>query len=214
MPATLSEAFGDNYETYPPTENNQMKKRKKPAKNKVAEYGHTIPQKKYLSSEPERTLNISSVDDDFDAQYLEINNNSEFGPTDYNIKPKDIQEYSSQFNQMQQDFHPNNINDATNYIIDQNSVFRNQQQTPQLPQYQPSQSQQSQKASQSKQEKLPQDDPRIQEFNAKLDLILQKLGKFDEPAQENIHDIILFVIFGVFVIFILDSVYRVGKMSI
>ena len=57
-------------------------------------------------------------------------------------------------------------------------------------------------------------DPRIVEFNSKLDLILQKLGHFDEPAQENIHDIILFVIFGCFVIFILDSVYRVGKMTL
>jgi hypothetical protein len=57
-------------------------------------------------------------------------------------------------------------------------------------------------------------DPRLADFNAKLDLILQKLGHMEEPVQENIHDIILFVIFGVFVIFILDSVYRVGKMTL
>ena len=57
-------------------------------------------------------------------------------------------------------------------------------------------------------------DARIQELNNKIDLILQKLGHFEEPTQENIHDIILFVIFGLFVIFILDSVYRVGKMTI
>ncbi len=30
MTASLYEAFGDNYETYPPNDNNQMKKRKKP----------------------------------------------------------------------------------------------------------------------------------------------------------------------------------------
>ena len=57
-------------------------------------------------------------------------------------------------------------------------------------------------------------DPRLADFNSKLDMILQKLNHMEEPVQENIHDIILFVIFGIFVIFILDSIYRVGKMTL
>jgi len=219
MTASLYEAFGDNYETYPPNDNNQMKKRKKEGK-KVSSYGHEIPQKKYLSSEPKQNINleVGTADDYMNDQYLQIG--SEFGPTDYNIKPKDVQEYVSQLSNIPQNFNPNNINDSTNYIIDQNSmnsVFKGQQQQ---------QQQQRQRATSfdndndneytqnQTSKKMNSDDPRMVEFNNKLDLILQKLGHFDEPAQENIHDIILFVIFGVFVIFILDSVYRVGKMTL
>ena len=231
MTASLYEAFGDNYETYPPNDNNQMKKRKKPGK-KVSSYGHEIPQKKYLSSEPKQTINleIGTADDYMNDQYLQIGN--EFGPTDYNIKPKEVQEYVSQLSNIPQNFNPNNINDSTNYIVDQNSmnsVFRGQQQHQQEPQqtqfnnnnnkYQQidNDSEDENESKQHKQQnnkKMSIDDPRMVEFNNKLDLIIQKLGHFDEPAQENIHDIILFVIFGVFVIFILDSVYRVGKMTL
>ncbi len=226
MPASLDEAFGDNYETYPPqspqNENNQMKKRRKPGK-KMSEYGHETQRTKYLSSEPKQSVNLY-FDDNMDGQYLNINQNPdqaecEYGPTHYNIKPKDVVEYVNQLDNIPQNFTPNNVNSSTNYIIDQNSVFR--------PSSSPStnndsddedsfQASASPSPSQQPQlkNKMNSDDPRILEFNAKLDLILQKLGHFDEPAQENIHDIILFVIFGVFVIFILDSVYRVGKMTL
>jgi hypothetical protein len=215
MPASLSEAFGDTYQS-----NNDTNKKRN--KKKVSEYGHRIPEKRYISSnEQKRTVNVSSggigaMDDELDAQYLQIDNDCEYGPTDYNIKPKDIKEYMSQLDNIPQDFHPNNINDSTNYIVDPNSVFRPQQQPSQQPQ--PSQQQQPlerQEDTKAINKKLSSaDDARLQEFNAKLDLILQKLGHFDEPAQENVHDIILFVIFGVFIIFILDSVYRVGKMTV
>ena len=226
MPATLAEAFGDNYETYPPqpqNDNNQMKKRKKPGK-KMSEYGQETQRTKYLSSEPQQNVNLY-FDDNMDGQYLSINNKTnnqgdqvecEYGPTYYNIKPKDVVEYANQLDNIPQNFTPNNITNSTNYIVDQNSVFRPSNNTNQdsddEDNFQQSPSQ-SQSQSQYK-NKLDSDDPRIMDFNAKLDLILQKLGHFDEPAQENIHDIILFVIFGVFVIFILDSVYRVGKMTL
>lgn len=51
------------------------------------------------------------------------------------------------------------------------------------------------------------------EMQMKLDEVLQKLNKMEsEPeSTENVHDIILFAIFGVFFIYILDSVYRIGK---
>lgn len=233
MTASLYEAFGDNYETYPPNDNNQMKKRKKAGK-KVSSYGHEIPQRKYLSSEPKQNINleIGTADDYMNDQYLQIGNGSEFGPTDYNIKPKDVQEYVSQLSNVPQNFHPNNINDSTNYIVDQNSmnsVFKGQQQQIQRAtsfnndndsdgdsdnEYKQTQTQTPTQTQTQNGKKMSSDDPRMVEFNNKLDLILQKLGHFDEPAQENIHDIILFVIFGVFVIFILDSVYRVGKMTL
>ena len=234
MPASLDEAFGDNYETYPPqNDNNQMKKRKKPGK-KMSEYGQETQRTKYLSSEPKQTVDLY-FDDNMDGQYLKINQNPnqqecEYGPTYYNIKPKDVVEYVNQLDNIPQNFTPNNVNSSTNYIIDQNSVFRplpspstnndsddeDSFQTPSSPypsQTQQQQTQQQQQTSQPK-NKMDNTDPRLLEYNAKLDLILQKLGHFDEPAQENIHDIILFVIFGVFVIFILDSVYRVGKMTL
>jgi hypothetical protein len=227
MTASLYEAFGDNYETYPPNDNNQMKKRKKAGK-KVSSYGHEIPKNKYLSREPQQNLNltIEAADDNMDDQYLQIGN--EFGPTDYNIKPKQVQEYVSQLSNIPQNFNPNNINDSTNYIIDQNSmntVFKGQQQNQQNQQNKATyfdSDNENDNDNESKQyiqqstntKKMNTDDPRMVDFNNKLDLILQKLGHFDEPAQENIHDIILFVIFGVFVIFILDSVYRVGKMTL
>jgi len=214
MPASLSEAFGDTYQS------NEINKKRN--KKKVSEYGHKIPERRYTSSnEPKRTINVSSdgigaMDDGLDAQYLQIENECEYGPTDYNIKPKDVKEYMSQLDNQPQDFHPNNINDSTNYIVDPNSVFRPQQQQ-QPPRYQQQQQQQSRyQEKETKKEKSTSsvDEARLQEFNAKLDLILQKLGHFDEPAQENVHDIILFVVFGVFIIFILDSVYRVGKMTV
>jgi len=221
MTASLYEAFGDNYETYPPNDNNQMKKRKKAGK-KVSSYGHEIPQKKYLSREPQQNVNltIEAADDNMDDQYLQIGN--EFGPTDYNIKPKQVQEYVSQLSNIPQNFNPNNINDSTNYIIDQNSmntVFKGQQQNKatNFDNYNDSDNESDNESKQHIQQstkKMNNDDPRMVDFNNKLDLILKKLGHFDEPAQENIHDIILFVIFGVFVIFILDSVYRVGKMTL
>jgi hypothetical protein len=226
MPASLDEAFGDNYETYPAqNDNNQMKKRKKPGK-KMSEYGQESQRPKYLSSEPKQTVDLY-FDDNMDGQYLKINQNPnqqecEYGPTYYNIKPKDVVEYVNQLDNIPQNFTPNNVNSSTNYIIDQNSVFRpspsynddeDNFQTPSSHSPSQTQQQQTQQTPQQK-NKMDNTDPRLLEFNAKLDLILQKLGHFDEPAQENIHDIILFVIFGVFVIFILDSVYRVGKMTL
>ena len=36
---------------------------------------------------------------------------------------------------------------------------------------------------------------------------------FDDDAQDNIHDLILFILFGVFMIFVLDTIYRLGKRN-
>jgi len=36
---------------------------------------------------------------------------------------------------------------------------------------------------------------------------------FDDESQDNIHDLILFIIFGVFMIFVLDTIYRLGKRN-
>ena len=36
---------------------------------------------------------------------------------------------------------------------------------------------------------------------------------FDDDSQENIHDLILFVLFGIFIIFVLDTIYRFGRQS-
>ena len=34
---------------------------------------------------------------------------------------------------------------------------------------------------------------------------------FDDDAQDNIHDLILFILFGIFIIFVLDTIYRLGR---
>jgi len=240
MPASLIEAFGDCQSQNSSTSNMKKRKHKNQKYNQnqvsVSEYGHTIPERKYLdSSSPlsatanQRNQNqnqhppeMSASHYNDDDQYLTIND-SEYGPTDYNIKPSDVNDYNK-YNQFEFDFaqQSEQITDSTNYIIDQSSVFRPQQQP------QPQQSQQLQHSQrnnsstietmqptqQISQSSSNATDTRIQELNNKIDLILQKLGHFEEPSQENIHDIILFVIFGLFVIFILDSVYRVGKMTI
>jgi hypothetical protein len=217
MPASLSEAFGPDYSNYSST-NTQQKKKKS---NKHSNYGHNIP-KKYLSHEPKQEINVSidgyngNIDDiNSDDQFLKITG-SEYGPTDYNIKPKGIDEYAYQMNNinMMKDVPPNKnmvgriINASINNVYKNNETnkadvdvnFINEEDFEDSTQ-------------QNKQTQQMQFDPRIKEFNDKLDLILNKLGHFDEPSQENIHDIILFVIFGCFVIFILDSIYRVGRMT-
>ena len=40
--------------------------------------------------------------------------------------------------------------------------------------------------------------------------ILKESNFFEEDSQENIHDIILFILFGIFILFILDTIYRIG----
>lgn len=203
MPASLSEAFGQDYDSYP-LNDSQLKRRKKP--HKVKTYGQQIQPQRFTASEPQKQLNITldAYPQDED-HFLSITN--DYGPTDYNIKPTDVQEYAFQMNNNYDDNVVNkNINNhkmkqnlKDENIIDDTDDENDSHQT-------------NQKLNVPSNTNQP--DPRIVEFNSKLDLILQKLTHFDEPVQENIHDIILFVIFGCFVIFILDSVYRVGKMTL
>ena len=62
---------------------------------------------------------------------------------------------------------------------------------------------------------------RYQTLESKIDMILEKVMRLErqiniekESGSDNIHDIILFVMFGIFIIFIMDSIYRVGKSTI
>ncbi len=235
MPASLSEAFGSGqeYDSYPPSDI-QQKRKKKPVRPK--KYGAEVPQpQRFTAPEPKRELNVTIGNYPEEDEYLSIKNDftgDEFCPTDYNIKPKDVQEYMFQMNKNYSDnVTNNNIINRTlstpssdpNLIDDDYYAY--------VPTSVPSNTPQPTKNNKDindvkdnfsdfvsnqdqEQTKNRQIDPRIVDFNAKLDLILNKLGHFDEPVQENIHDIILFVIFGIFVIFILDSVYRVGKMTL
>lgn len=204
MTASLSEAFGDNYESYPPSD--MQKKKKKSVK--VKKYGsEVVSPSRFTAPEPRKELNVTLGGyPEEDNQYLKISNKNEYGPTDYNIKPKDVQEYIYQMNQNYVDNNTNaNIIQrtlSTPNSIDDSEYEDNEEVPTSTPTTTP-----------NVRENM-EVDPRIADFNSKLDLILEKLGHFDEPAQENIHDIILFVIFGIFIIFILDSVYRVGKMTL
>ena len=58
---------------------------------------------------------------------------------------------------------------------------------------------------------------RINNLNRNMNLIIKKMNSsqmFDGDTEENIHDIILFVLFGIFIIFVLDTIYRFGKNSV
>ena len=238
MPATLSEAFGQNYDSYPPSEI-QQKRKKKNSKGK--NYGQEVPQHRFTSPEPKKELNLTiggyPEDDD---NFLKISNSNEYGPTDYNIKPQDVQEYMFQLNDPNQTVKGAQVHNATNYIdtygsiptnapgnsivfrptsMPTNNLIENYNQDVDSDSEDEmdvsSKRKQMQKQTNKMAEKMDMHmDIKMMEFNSKLDAIMEKLKHFDEPAQENIHDIILFVIFGCFVIFILDSVYRVGKMTL
>jgi hypothetical protein len=229
MPASLSEAFGENYDSYPPSDI-QQKRKKKPVKQK--KYGTEIPAQRFTAPEPKRELNVTIGSYSEEDQYLPIKNQGmtfegdEFGPTDYNIKPKDVQEYMFQMNKNYADGVNTNMINRTfgkptndpNLIDDNDSNDDYYAPVPSYPSKgptsQPTQTSSTTSAPSTKSNFENVDvDPRLVDFNEKLDLILKKLNHFDEPVQENIHDIILFVIFGIFVIFILDSIYRVGKMT-
>ena len=57
---------------------------------------------------------------------------------------------------------------------------------------------------------------RLNTLHRNVNLIIKKMNHsnfFEEDAQENIHDLILFVLFGIFIIFVLDTIYRFGKQS-
>ncbi len=250
--ASLTEVFGQDFSYYPmepsgnPNGQNFQKKKKKNVKQK--NYGHQIPPsqpQRFSSNEPKRTvnLNIGTLDPN-DDQFLPINGvNSEYGPTDYNIKPQDVQEYMFQLNDPNQTIKGAQVHNATNYIDTYGSIpsntpgnapgnstvfrpYNNLTPSPSdsnlVEEYENDTDSDDDMDTSSKQKQKQNQmmksshmmDMKMMEFNQKLDAIMEKLKHFDEPAQENIHDIILFVIFGCFVIFILDSVYRVGKMTL
>ena len=59
-------------------------------------------------------------------------------------------------------------------------------------------------------------DYRLNNLNRNINMIINQMNKsqfFDDDSQDNIHDLILFVLFGIFIIFILDSIYKLGKRS-
>ena len=45
-------------------------------------------------------------------------------------------------------------------------------------------------------------------------MLLKKMDDsdfFDDESQDNIHDLILFILFGIFMIFVLDTVHKIGR---
>ena len=56
----------------------------------------------------------------------------------------------------------------------------------------------------------------VSNLNRNVNLIIKKMNDtqiFDEDSQENVHDLILFILFGIFIIFVLDTIYRFGRQS-
>jgi len=59
-------------------------------------------------------------------------------------------------------------------------------------------------------------DYRLNNLNKNVNILLRKMDDsdfFDDDSQDNIHDLILFILFGVFMIFVLDTVHKLGKSS-
>ena len=57
---------------------------------------------------------------------------------------------------------------------------------------------------------------RLNNLNRNVNLIIKKMNSshiFDSDSEENIHDLILFILFGIFIIFVLDTIYRFGRNS-
>lgn len=56
------------------------------------------------------------------------------------------------------------------------------------------------------------------EFKQTLSNVLMRLERLErkmkESSSNNIHDIVLFVLVGVFILFILDSIFKIGRMTI
>ncbi len=54
---------------------------------------------------------------------------------------------------------------------------------------------------------------KLNNLNRNVNLIIKKLSDsnfFEDESQENIHDIILFILFGIFILFVLDTIYKFG----
>lgn len=59
-------------------------------------------------------------------------------------------------------------------------------------------------------------DYRLNSLNRSVNMIMKQMNNshfFDDQSEDNIHDLILFILFGIFIIFILDSIYRLGKQN-
>ena len=57
---------------------------------------------------------------------------------------------------------------------------------------------------------------RLNSLNRSMNTIIKQMNNnqiFDNDSQDNVHDLILFILFGIFIIFILDSIYKLGKYS-
>lgn len=56
------------------------------------------------------------------------------------------------------------------------------------------------------------------DINEKLNYIMKKLDSLERKVSKNrtnnIHDIILFILMGVFILFILDGIFRIGRMTL
>lgn len=57
-------------------------------------------------------------------------------------------------------------------------------------------------------------DYRLNNLNRNVNMLLKKMDDsdfFDDDSQDNIHDLILFILFGIFMIFVLDTIHKIGK---
>ena len=59
-------------------------------------------------------------------------------------------------------------------------------------------------------------DYRLNNLNRNVNMLIKKMNDsdfFDDESQDNIHDLVLFILFGVFMIFVLDTIYKLGKKN-
>ncbi len=53
----------------------------------------------------------------------------------------------------------------------------------------------------------------LMDIMKRLDKIEKKLNK-PQHSSNNIHDLILFILGGAFILFVLDAIFRVGRMTV
>ena len=59
-------------------------------------------------------------------------------------------------------------------------------------------------------------DYRLNNLNRNVNMLIKKMNDsdfFDDESQDNIHDLVLFILFGVFMIFVLDTIYKLGRKN-
>jgi len=194
-------SIGDNHVEYL-NENNQSNQNNQTLEEQFEEnFDKTnnitgLPQYQITDNEPEYADLDTTT-----ASNVQFDNNTQIVPFEESYQVNPVNHLDTQFELYNADINSGIGNNNPNEV-ENNNLINNQQQNIRM-------------------EISDKDKQQYQDLESKIDMILEKVMKLErivnkepENGGNNIHDIVLFVIFGIFVIFIMDSIYRVGKSAI